>query len=776
LQKHVFPKLRELCMQHDYRFQAIDLRWGLSKEASLSHETMRICLQEIKRCQKVTPRPNFIVLLGDRYGWQPIPEEIPGEEFIQIKQVIKKNKKEFDKIAKEAAHRDALSLLDDWYREDENALPPVYILQPVDPESKYAKHEIWEEEVQQPLLHILRKAIKEIDLSKDERLKYEASATHQEIEKGALKVEDADEHVFGFFRNITNLDELKKKLPDEKADDFLDTDLEKKFDESAHDKLLATKEALKQKVGNDNIFSYGARWKDNTITMEHLKKLCDDVYDNLSRIIEKQIKALKEQTPLEKEIDAHEDFRKDRAKHFISRVEILDSIKDYIHGTDNHPLAIYGESGTGKSALLAYASEQAKEQSPDAKVIFRFVGATPGSSDIRSLLESLCHQISDVYSADESDIPAAYEELAKELPNRLALATPNKPLILFIDALDQLSETHNAKNLYWLPTKLPENVSLIVSTISTLPQGLQEECYRILKQKLPEDNLLELKPMSQEEGEKLLNVWLEVTHRTLQPKQREEILGNFKKNGNPLYLKLAFEEARRWKAYTPEKEIKLSPDISGIIQDLFKRLSSEKNHGEMMVSRSLGYIAAGKNGLSEDELIDVLSRDEEFFRDFLNRAFHIPPENRLPVIVWSRLYFDLEAYLIEISADGASLMTFYHPTTIGNEVKKKFLSGESKLARHQKLACYFGEQPLIIGKDEKRTPNLRKLSELPYQQTHAEMWDGIYETLTDFEFLEAKCTYVATTTSAKGKNVQNVYSGVYELLADYRLALDKFPS
>jgi Domain of unknown function (DUF4062) len=30
LQRRVFPKLRELCLQHGCRFQAIDLRWGVS--------------------------------------------------------------------------------------------------------------------------------------------------------------------------------------------------------------------------------------------------------------------------------------------------------------------------------------------------------------------------------------------------------------------------------------------------------------------------------------------------------------------------------------------------------------------------------------------------------------------------------------------------------------------------------------------------------------------------------------------------------------------------
>lgn len=49
---------------------------------------MRICLDEIARCQKTTPRPNFIVLLGDRYSWCPLPTEIPAQEFEEIERRV----------------------------------------------------------------------------------------------------------------------------------------------------------------------------------------------------------------------------------------------------------------------------------------------------------------------------------------------------------------------------------------------------------------------------------------------------------------------------------------------------------------------------------------------------------------------------------------------------------------------------------------------------------------------------------------------------------------
>ena len=73
LQRDVFPKLRKLCEENGARFQAIDLRWSVRDEAALAQQTMEICLREIERCQQTGIKPNFIVLLGDCYGWRPLP-------------------------------------------------------------------------------------------------------------------------------------------------------------------------------------------------------------------------------------------------------------------------------------------------------------------------------------------------------------------------------------------------------------------------------------------------------------------------------------------------------------------------------------------------------------------------------------------------------------------------------------------------------------------------------------------------------------------------------
>jgi hypothetical protein len=756
LQRKVFPKLRDLCRQNGFRFQAIDLRWGVREEAALDQQTVRICLDEIARCQQTTPRPNFIVLLGNRYGWQPLPYVIEASEF--------------EALNSHVSGKEDQKLLGTWYKRDDNNVPVMYCLQPRIVEVPKGKSEeeirkirekeseAWQQ-IEKKLQKLLRSAVEKISLKDDQLIKYHASATEQEIITGTLIVPDAKEHVFGFFREISDLPR------NEKARDYTDLDPKNAVDKEAQTKLGTLKKRLETKIGKDNIFQYQAKWTGQGITTDHLNKLCEDVYSSLAGVIQQSIQQLEEKDPLEQEIDAHAYFGLDRARVFIGRIQPLKTIQDYIVRTDPHPLAIWGESGTGKSALMAKAVKQVEKYHSESVLIARFIGATPDSSDGRSLLESLCRQIVRSYSGDETAVPSDYKELIEIFPKQLELATKDKPLILFLDAMDQLSDANNARNLVWLPSELPHNVRMIVSTIPG-------ECLDALN-KLPNTSRIQLEPMPAGEGEELLDIWLKDAGRTLQKSQKKIVLDHFVENGLPLYLKLAFEEAKRWKSYL--SQIQLNPDIPGLIRDLFARLSSETNHGEMMVSRSLSYMAAGKNGLSEDELIDVLSRDKEVFEDFKKRSYHQPPEQRLPVVVWSRLYFDLEPYLSERTADGASLITFYH-RQLGEVVVEDYFSDKVKKDRHQALAVYFGEQPLFTEKDAEKIPNLRKLSELPFQQTGGEMWDAVYETLTDFEFLEAKCTHMSVTTAGSGEEAQKVYSGVYDLLEDYRRSLEKYPA
>lgn len=204
LQKYVFPRLRDLAMAHGCRFQAIDLRWGVSEEAALDQQTMKICLTEIERCQKVSPRPNFVILLGDRFGWRPLPFVIPAEEFEKIRLHLSEDEKSLL-----CWRNDPPEGMKGWYRWDDNAVPAEYVLQPRYNGSRYKVYEIWESEVERPLVAALERAALQAGLEDEALEKYTLSATGQEIMCGAIKGKDAREHVFGFFRSISNPDEIQ---------------------------------------------------------------------------------------------------------------------------------------------------------------------------------------------------------------------------------------------------------------------------------------------------------------------------------------------------------------------------------------------------------------------------------------------------------------------------------------------------------------------------------------------------------------------------------------
>ncbi len=713
LQEKVFPRLRELATAHGCLFQGIDLRWGVSEEASLDQQTMNICLGEIKRCQNISPRPNFIVLLGNRYGWQPLPYEIDAQEFERILLVTSDE----DKIQ-----------LDQWYHRDDNAIPAKYILQPRS--GKYDGFLTWEK-VEIHLHQILLTAAEKLLFSPEEMLKYNTSATEQEIISGALRVSDAKEHVFCFLRDIEG-------MPDDgNTENFMDVDLKNR------QKLEKLKNNLRKQLSG-NVHAYTAFWRDGEISDDHLEQFCEDVYAELSKVILNEIERLEAIDPLEREISAHKVFGMERIRDFVGRSEILKSVAEYVNGRDSCPLVIWGSSGSGKSALIAKAIQQSLKDHPRANCMYRFIGATPESSNERALLENLYCQIASSGNKNDIQVPSEYNDLVREFSRCLKRAARKKPIFLFLDALDQLVDSNGTPSLTWLPAELPPKVKII---ISTLPGPYLDS----VKQKLPKSRFVELQSMTTVEGTTLLDLWLEEAQRTLQPEQHKYLINKFSQCGLPLYLRLAFDSARYWKSY--ERLPEISDDVPGLIRDMIANLSMENKHGKTLVERSLGYLAAAKNGLSEDELMDILSADEQVLQDFHWRSPKSPSITRLPVVVWSRLFFDLDPYLTERMADGAILMTFYH-RQLAEVVTEDILSSRQN-ETHQSLANYFGSQELQIRKQGIEIINIRKLSELPFHQTIGKMWAELESTLCNLHTIEAMCRT----------------SRMYELISDYYRAL-----
>ena len=360
LQRSVFPRLRELCASRGARFQAIDLRWGVSQEAGLDQRTMPICLGEIERCQRVTPRPNFIILLGDRYGWRPLPPEIPEREYVALEAKV--------------VTADDKALLSTWYRLDENAVPPARCLKPRRvaaerdgrPGGAPGGGRPRSRRMGQGRGTTARRACRPQPPASGSPTRrgrrYEASATEQEIVLGALQVPDAATHVFGFFRTLQTTDRIDLAAPettDPAARDFLDgtvSDGRFAFDTESHDRLVELKEHRLRPLLGGHVHDYRAAWTPLGIGTDHIGSLpdglddclallddpatdgtlCHDVWRSLGTLIRDELEAAGRVDQLRAEVQAHEAFGRERSSQFVGREEALAAVARHLAGGRGH--------------------------------------------------------------------------------------------------------------------------------------------------------------------------------------------------------------------------------------------------------------------------------------------------------------------------------------------------------------------------------------------------------------------------------------------------------
>ncbi|MBN1892972.1 tetratricopeptide repeat protein, partial [bacterium] len=713
LQQGAFRNLREYCREKGWQFQAVDLRWGINNEATIDQRTMEICLREIERCQEQSPRPNFIVLLGERYGWRPLPDRILHSVYLEM--------------VKEMPS-DLVPRFNQWYEKDENQLPePVWRIKAR--EGRYIDYREFDVEVQRPLVEFFTKwSIKNLpdpDLPKNsndpralQRLRMERSATEQEIHAGAFRVEDASEHVHTFFR----------QMPDCPAENATYRD----SDTGPVERLFRN---LKKFLPPENVHPFSAAWDKtkNQPGTAHLKALSDEVEKRLKKIIDNEIEKYKKTDEDQIEQDAHEAFAKERTFGFAGREKDIGAICNYAGSNANTPFVVWGESGTGKSALLAMTAFQLQKTMSNANIIARFIGVTGKSSAGHTLLYDLCRNLCALYGGDLAQIPQDPVKLEVVFPEYLLKATADHPLVLFIDALDQFRDSDPARQLNWLPGFLPPTVKIVLST-------LKGECFERLKQRNdPAPQFHEITPLAAVDGRRALEAWLKRENRTLQDHQKEQIIKDFEHAGcAPLYLHLVFEQAQHWKSF--ERRQRLGRNIPEMIEDFYEILSRPEAHGSI-VEKTLTAIRCAKQGLSDDEILGVLSADNDFWSSFGIQNFHTSDAGGkkdavirlVPPVLWIRLYHDLEYYLTRRNAPGGEVITFYH-SQLSEVVDAMYLARSGfKQKRHKDLADFFAAKQWFLRKIPFRIPNRRKLDELPWQYLKSENPIALKEVLGNLD-------------------------------------------
>ena len=250
------------------------------------------------------------------------------------------------------------------------------------------------------------------------------------------------------------------------------------------------------------------------------------------------------------------------------------------------------------------------------------MGTTPGTSNITNTFQSVIYQLSRIFNLKTPDIrlntKTEIRDYLLEQLNMLSNQYPEKKILILLDSIDQLSTSDY--NLDWMFIELPSNVKMIYSTLPNHGDILKQ---LELKDGFDESYFLEVTSLTKANVVTILEDWLSRNNRLISEEQWT-VLDELFDNSTlfPLYVKLMYDIISKWTSYhIPNDEFKQCLNIDNCIKYLFKIL--EKSHGKMLFSRSMFYMSTFKNGISESELEDILSIDDDVLYEIFE--YHIPP-------------------------------------------------------------------------------------------------------------------------------------------------------
>ena len=581
-----------------------------------------------------------------------------------------------------------------------------------------------------------------------------------------------------FFTNLIKkfvVDALENVKGDVVFDDFRRIDLKAKPTPTTK-----TTNHLKTNIKKvDGILPFGFNQNDmfkNVMAVQQVIKDFEDVEKSDFNPSSSQIR-----TPevLASEVLHHMSFCHTKCSLFCGRTEELAKMKEMMStNSRSQPIMVYAPSGCGKTAFMAKVAQSTKSWfGENCVTIARFLGTSPSSSSIRRVLINVIKQLCTVYKLPIDQRKFGKMSSVVQYFNNLlimlsfGITTSSSVLTILFDSVDQLDRNNGAHTFGWLPEWCPQNVNIVVSFIPSLYNCLENAKKRFSKS---EDvgTFLKLESLSESTMTAFIDTHLTSKHRKISEKQADVVLKAYRSEPKPLFMKLLLDEAAMWRSYTPNDSLQLADSIRGAIKLLLRRF--EQKFGEVFVCYALGYLTIGRGGLSEVELEDVLSCNDQVLNSVYQ--YHPPPVEgvvRIPPLLCSRLKHDLGDYVIERKTMGMTTIFWYHRQFVESVSDEYIADGASHL--HADLTnIYAANQSIkktvtlesckktIENADRQLMPqpmnvkNQRKLTSLPYHVARSADVDLIKKTLFNMDFINCRIKAFS----------------IMDLLEDFQEALD----
>jgi nephrocystin-3 len=412
----------------------------------------------------------------------------------------------------------------------------------------------------------------------------------------------------------------------------------------------------------------------------------------------------------------HEAYAAPRRRIYLGGERYLENLNRALEGSAQWIL-IEGESGSGKSALLANWIDQLSSASNDLIIHTHFLGANPSAADPVALVRRLIERIRRETNTDEE--PASDPDtLLDALPEWLARASAwaelnNKRFLIVLDSLNGLAER---RELRWFPSMMPPRVHCVVST---LPGEVRER----LDDKA-QWHRIQVERLDRKTTRQVFAAYLSLFNKTLPEPLIDQVMGHPLVT-NPLFLLTLAEELRLFGEHERLSEQLSYYQESKTVDDLFERVLAriEADHGAAVIRQIMTALWAARGGMREEELLaytGLAPMKWAYIRHALGPAL---------IETTGRYVFAHDYLRIAVSdryMDGNN-----HLEDEGQSKQALALRQEA----HIRLAEWF--EANAFRSDQQTITNARAAEEIPYQWQKAQQWERLAQSLTELELFKA---------------------------------------
>lgn len=383
---------------------------------------------------------------------------------------------------------------------------------------------------------------------------------------------------------------------------------------------------------------------------------------------------------VEKERLTQRSYMNSLAQTYV-RVDSNFSSLDAFLDSEGQYFVVTGASGLGKSALIANWIKHSAMGRDNLSVVYHFVGNGGSIGSHLHVQRALAGEICAQYGFEDMDFDKAVANAGAS----------GKPLLIVIDAINQILDIDNAKQLGWIPF-LPKNVKIMYSTLeddSTM-SVFRNRNYPVFR----------ISPLDYDLRRNLVNTYLKDNFgKGLTPVQVDRIISD-PQCENTLVLKTMLNELIKYGIYEKLDE-KIDSFLKTENTQAFYRLildGYEADFGRALVKRILGLIAVSKTGLSESEILGI---------------------SGCKPLYWSQFFCAFASHLNVKSG----LISFSH-SYVREAVESKYFAADNsfEMECRSEVATYFKKQ-----KSE------RTMTELPYQCYMMKNCPAMHDFLLDAE-------------------------------------------